>query len=101
MGFFHETATMLGFDEARLSLGYSYTNFNGEAVYLEGITALLRIGSEETAFKLKKGVLFVRGKDLTVSELRKGSALVRGTIESVGTESAPSQNRAKQEQGNA
>lgn len=95
MGFFKETATMLGYDEARLSLGYSYTNFNGEAVALEGVTALLRIDSEETAFKLKRGVLYVRGQSLTVSELRKGSALVRGLIESVDVESGKEKARRK------
>lgn len=101
MSFFRETATLLGFDEARLGMGYSYINFNGEAVYLEGITALLRLGSEETAFKLKKGVLYVRGNDLTVSELRQGSALVRGNIESVSTERASGKPKAAQENGNA
>lgn len=101
MGFFRETATLLGFDEARLALGYSYINFNGEAVYLEGVTALLRFGCEETAFKLKKGVLFVRGKDLTVSELRQGSALVRGIIESVDTERAVSKREEAREKEHA
>ena len=101
MSFFKETATLLGFDEARLSMGYSYINFNGEAVYLEGIAALLRFGDEETAFKLKRGVLFVRGKDLTVSELRQGSALVRGKIESVSVEGAPAKGEAAREKANA
>lgn len=86
MSFFKETATALGYDEARLALGYSYINYNGEAVYLEGVTALLRIGDDEMAFKLRKGVLYVRGKGLEVSELRKGSALVRGSIGCVDTE---------------
>ena len=101
MSFFREMATLLGFDEARLSMGYSYINFNGEAVYLEGITALLRFGDEETTFKLKKGVLTVRGRDLTVSELRQGSALVRGFIESVGTEPMQGKQPAAQEKAGA
>ncbi len=88
MSFFAETATLLGYDEARLALGYSAILFNGEAVYIEGIGALLSLSDTELAFKLKRGVLYVRGAALRVAELRQNSVLVRGTIETLSTQKA-------------
>jgi hypothetical protein len=85
MSFFGEFARVLGMDEARLALGYNYVNYNGEAVYLEGIQSVLRIDGEEIAFRLKRGVLYVTGEELTVSDLCGASVLVRGKITAVET----------------
>lgn len=85
MSFFGEMASVLGFDEAKLALGYNYVNYNGEAVYIEGITAVLRVDSDEMAFRIKHGVLYVAGTDLSVYELCEKSVLVRGNITAVET----------------
>ena len=88
MSFFGEIASVLGFDEARLALGYSYVVYNGEAVYVEGIKKVLRLDESEIAFLVNKGVLYVGGEGLTVSDLSGATALVRGSIEAVYTSAA-------------
>ncbi|WP_251617955.1 YabP/YqfC family sporulation protein [Pumilibacter muris] len=89
-------------DEARLALGYNYVNYNGEAVYLEGIQSVLRIDGEEIAFRLKRGVLYVTGEELTVSDLCGASVLVRGKIAAVETgESRNAKAKREKEGGDA
>lgn len=83
MSFFREIAEVLGYDEARLALGYNYVNYNGEAVYLEGVKKVLRLDDCEMAFQTPKGVLYVSGEGLSVSNLSGASVLVRGKIEAV------------------
>lgn len=86
MSFFREVASVLGLDEAKLALGYNYINYNGDAVYIEGIKSVLEVSSDAMAFRLPKGVLYVEGKSLEISELSGASVLVQGEIVSVGTE---------------
>lgn len=88
MSFFGEMARALGYDEARLALGYNYIVYNGEAVYVEGVKRILRIDAEEVAFSVKSGVLYVSGNSLAVSEICGGSVTVRGEILAVYTSAA-------------
>lgn len=83
MSFFGEIADIIGWDASRLALGYSVINYNGEAVFVEGIKSVLRITTEQMAFKLPKGVLYVEGENLEISDLSGGSVIVRGAIYSV------------------
>ena len=85
MSFFGEIASVLGYDEAKLSLGYNYVVYNGEAVYIEGIKKILRIDARVAAFMLRKGVLYVEGKDLVMADISGGSVLIRGEIQAVYT----------------
>lgn len=86
MSFFKEIADTLGYDEAKLALGYSYVNYNGEAVYVEGVKQILRIGESEMVFRLPRGVLRVAGKDLAAEEVCGATVLVRGRVSAVYTE---------------
>ncbi len=88
MSFFGEIASVLGYDEAKLSLGYNYVVYNGEAVYIEGIKKILRIDARVMAFMLRKGVLYVEGKELNAADISGGSVLVRGEIQAVYTNDA-------------
>ncbi len=80
MSFFREIATILGVDEAKAALGYHYINYDGLAVYIEGIKSVLRVEEERMAFKLGKGVLYVEGSELRLDDLSVGSVLIRGKI---------------------
>ena len=77
MSFFGEMASALGFDEARLALGYNYIVYNGEAVYIEGVKRILRIDENETAFSVAGGVVYVSGKSINVADLCGGRVTVR------------------------
>ena len=88
MSFFGEMASALGFDEARLALGYNYIVYNGEAVSIEGVKRILRIDENETAFSVAGGVLYVSGKSLNVADICGGSVTVRGEIFAVYTSKA-------------
>lgn len=77
---------MLGWDEAKLALGYHYINFNGAALYVEGIKKILRIDGEEMTFQMPKGILRVAGNKLTVSEMSGTTLLVTGEIAAVYTD---------------
>lgn len=74
-----------------MALGYNYVNYNGEAVYIEGIKSVLTVSDTDMTFRLPRGVLYVEGVGLTVSDLEGASILVRGQILSVAT--IPSEKR--------
>lgn len=83
MSFIGEIASWLGLDEAALALGYTAVNYDGKAVYIEGVKKVLKIDPDEMAFGIKNGVLRVSGAGLEASELTKSAVLVRGEIHSV------------------
>ena len=83
MSFIGEVASWLGLSEAALALGYTAVNYDGKAVYIEGVRKILKIDTDEMAFGLKKGILRVSGVALEASELTKSAVLVRGEIHSI------------------
>ena len=85
MSFFNEIADMLGYNEARIALGYNYVNYNGEAVFVEGALGVIKIADDEIALRIKNGVLFVYGDGLKISDMSNKSVLIRGSIVSVQT----------------
>lgn len=85
MSFFNEIADMLGYSEARIALGYNYVNYNGEAVYVEGALGIIKITDCEIVLRIKRGVLYVYGEGLKISDLCGKSVLIRGNIDSVQT----------------
>ena len=97
MGFFKEIAEVLGYTEAQLALGYHYSNYNGAAVYIEGVKRILRIDGEEMVFQLPRGVLHVAGNGLTVDRLCGAAVLLRGEIEEVFTDADARKKRKDKE----
>lgn len=89
----------MGLNEAKLALGFNYINYDGKAVFIEGIKNVLKVDDCELAFQLKKGVLYVFGESLKISDLSGGSVLVEGIIhavcDSVGREKSTSGNGDK------
>ena len=83
MSFIGEVASWLGIDEAALALGYTAVNYDGKAVYIEGVKKVLKIDPDEMAFGLRKGILRVSGAYLEASEMTGSSVLVRGEIHSI------------------
>ncbi len=62
---------------------YQIINYGGRAVYVEGFLRVTVIETDKIQFLLKKSVVTVAGKNLTVSALTAGTCLVEGKVESV------------------
>lgn len=99
MSFFGEIARALGWDEAKSALGYHYINFNGAAVYVEGVKSVLRVDGEEMAFAVPGGILYVGGKDLCVDDLRGADVTVRGEIAYVETSASAARKKRQKKEG--
>ena len=61
---------------------YQIINYGGRAVYVEGFLRVTVIETDKIQL-LKKSVVTVAGKNLTVSALTAGTCLVEGKVESV------------------
>ena len=83
MSFFEEIGSLLGLDWARLAQGYSAVNYNGEAVYLEGIKKVVSLSDTEIIFCAGKGRVKITGENLGVFSLEEKTAVIKGTILSI------------------
>ena len=83
MSFFEEIGSLLGLDWARIACGYSVVNYNGEAVYLEGIKKVVTVSGAEMVFDTGKGRVKISGGDLAVFLLEEKTAVVKGRIAAV------------------
>lgn len=79
MSFFSEVAKKAGLNELNLSGGYNVVNYNGEAIYVEGIKRLLRIDGNEITIELKGATLVLRGENLNIFEL-SDAAIIKGRV---------------------
>jgi len=79
MSFFSEIAKNIGLSELSLSGGYSVINYNGEAVYLEGVERLLGIDEGVIRLRLRGANVIIEGTDLHISEL-SGGCIIKGEI---------------------
>jgi len=75
----------IGLSELSLSSGYSVINYNGEAVYLEGVSRLLSIEEDEIRLELRGAIASVGGVGLHISEL-SGGCIIKGEIVSLNFE---------------
>ncbi|MCL2556693.1 MAG: YabP/YqfC family sporulation protein [Firmicutes bacterium] len=85
MSFFSEIAKNIGLNELSLSGGYSVINYNGEAVYLEGVIRLLSIEDDTIALQLRGANVIVAGMGLRISEL-SGGCIIKGDIQNLSFE---------------
>ncbi|MCL2676005.1 MAG: YabP/YqfC family sporulation protein [Firmicutes bacterium] len=83
MSFFSEIAKRAGLSELSLSGGYNVVNYNGEAIYVEGVRRLLRVEEEEIAIELRGAVVTLRGAGLNIFELSDG-VIINGRVEVMG-----------------
>jgi len=85
MSFFSEIAKNIGLSELSLSGGYSVINYNGDAVYLEGVERLLCIEEGMIKLQLRGAGVVVEGVDLHISEL-SGGCIIKGEIRNLSFE---------------
>ena len=80
--FFNEVKSKLERGENSLS-GFNIINISGQILYVEGHRGLVTLSKELISFKVKKGVIMVEGKDMTLSELNENTIKISGTIKKV------------------
>lgn len=80
MSFFAEAARALGIAETALAEGYNLVDYDGKAVYIEGIKRVLKLSDEEIKLELNGAVMNLRGNGLEVFDLNGATLIVRGEI---------------------
>lgn len=84
MSFFKEVGQTLGIDWAKLALGYQLINYNGEALYIEGVKKIRLISDTEIVLDVGKNSLTVSGEGLTIFDVSGQSVMIKGKIISAG-----------------
>lgn len=84
MSFYQEIGNLLGLDWARIAGGYNLVNYNGEAVYLEGIKKIIFISDTEIVIDTAKPRVRIAGEDLAVFSLEEKSIIIKGRITETG-----------------
>ena len=80
MSFYREIGNLLGLDWARIASGYSMVNYNGEAVYLEGIKRVVSVSDLEVIVDTKRARLKVVGEELAIFSLEEKTMIIKGKI---------------------
>ena len=86
MSFYQEIGNILGLDWARIAGGYSVVNYNGEAVYIEGIKKVMIVSDTEIVVDTGKLRVRVAGEELAIFSLEEKSMVVKGKIFGVNSE---------------
>lgn len=84
MSFFEEVKREVGITDMQLLSGFSYVNFCGETLYLEGVKRLERISDECIVVRTKNAVIEIGGL-LCVDDITERSIVVSGRIDCVST----------------
>lgn len=80
MSFFKEAGNALGLDWAKLAMGYQLVNYNGEAVYIEGVKRILSIDDTLVALHVGKKLLHIVGENLEIHDVSGAAIMIKGTI---------------------
>lgn len=96
MSFFKEIGNLLGLEWAGLSRGYSVVNYNGEAVYVEGVKTVIAITQTEIILNVPSARLNICGDNLTIFMLENDTIIVKGVILSVNTDNSFTAKRQKE-----
>jgi hypothetical protein len=80
MSFYQEIGNILGLDWARIAGGYSLVNYNGEALYIEGIKKVLLVTDAEIVLDTGKPRVRVTGERLAVHSLEEKTIIIKGRI---------------------
>jgi len=59
---------------------YNIVNIGGHFVYIEGHLGLLTLSTEKVSFKVKKGVVEVKGNGMFLKELTQNTLIIQGKI---------------------
>ena len=64
---------MIGLDFDLLFGAFKVINFSNKAIYVEGPFSLMSVKEDEIKLKLKKGVLEIAGKNLSIKDMQKNA----------------------------
>lgn len=84
MSFFSEVKKDVGITDMQLMSGFSFVNFCGETMYVEGVKKLLKITDECVSLLTKIAEIEVLG-ELKVGAITECSVVISGRIDSVTT----------------
>lgn len=84
MSFFEEVKREVGVTDIQLLSGFSYVNFCGETIYLEGVKRLEKISDDCIVVRTKYAVIEVCGC-LKVESITQNSMVICGRIDCVTT----------------
>lgn len=83
MSMMQEIEKLMG--DVGLNSNFRIINFGGNALYVEGVKAVVCVGEREMRFQLKKQLLIVTGEELKVKYLDKTTCVLAGLIMAVQT----------------
>lgn len=84
MSFFAEMANTLGFTPP--SVGYQIVDYNGEAVYVEGIKRILFLSDESIRLETKRAFITFSGENLLLERADEGSVVIRGKVKGIAVD---------------
>ncbi len=84
MSFFEEVKREVGITDMQLLSGFSFVNFCGETLYLEGVKRIERISNDCVVVRTKYAVIEVNGC-LNVESIAQNSIVICGRIDCIAT----------------
>lgn len=86
MSFFSEIKRDVGITDFEILSGFSYVNFCGKTLYVEGIVKIEKISFEQIIIRAKTATLEIVGQ-LKVDYITERSIVISGVIDNVSTRS--------------
>ncbi|MBO5772691.1 MAG: YabP/YqfC family sporulation protein [Clostridia bacterium] len=83
MAFEKDVSSVCNLELATLLGGYKCSVFSGKAVVVEGLCGIIDFSTTCIKIALKKGQLWVCGNDLSLCQLQKGLAIIKGAVSGV------------------
>ena len=80
MAFLFLTANKIKSNLNELIVDPTITLYYGKGAHLEGHKGVISFSKEEIIFKMNKGLIIIVGKNLTITDLTKTDAYVKGNI---------------------
>lgn len=84
MSFFDEIRKDVGINDMKMLNGFSYVNFCGETLYIEGVNRLEKISNDCILIRTKKAELEICG-NLKVDAVTENTIVIIGQIDNVAT----------------
>ncbi|MBR2971140.1 MAG: hypothetical protein IKC48_05040 [Clostridia bacterium] len=84
MSFFEEIKKDVGITDMQMLGGFSYVNFCGQTLYVEGIVKLDKIFNDTVTVRAKNAEIVVQG-ELAVDSITERTIVISGRIDSVST----------------
>ncbi len=84
MSFFDEIKREVGITDLQMLNGFSYVNFCGETLYIEGVKKLEKISSECVMIRTQKAEIEVCG-ELKIEAISENTIVITGRIDNVSS----------------